>query len=430
MDKNDLPNQGEALFEASRTAAGRGDLHGAVALIEQAATIDATDPRLHRLAATLYHRLSRAEDRLAALHRAAAAAPDELLSWHDLELAYSDLGDFKGLLDAANQAVEARPDNAAAHSIRGSALLREGAFAEGWRAYEWRLKLPGVAGGAPPDDWRRWDGSPLPHERLLIFCDQGRGDIIQFARYIPWVAERCPNLAVCCPTEMWPILRQFPSIRVLVEHWHQAGPCAAFVPICSLPMAAGTRVDTIPCPIPYLRADPAHAAAWRLRLDRLLPQGYRRVGLVWAGNPAHQHDKSRSIELSRLRPLADIRDVAFVAMQLGAAQAQAGKFFGRAPIVNIAPEIRGFGDTMAILEWLDLLIGVDTSVIHLAGAMGRPAWLLLPWLSDWRWLTSRDTSPWYPTLRLFRQPAPGRWDSVIVHVSQAMACWSGSVSQG
>jgi tetratricopeptide (TPR) repeat protein len=422
MDRGDLPDNGEALFQASRIAAGRGDLHRAVAQIEQAITIDATDPRFHRLAAALYHRLSRSEDRLAALQRAAALAPDELLSWHDLELAYSDLGDFNGLRDAADQAVEARPDNAAAHSVLASVLLREGAFAEGWRAYEWRLKLPGAAGGLPPDDWRRWDGSPMPDQRLLVFCDQGRGDIIQFARYIPWAAERCPDLAVCCPMEMWPILRQFPCIRVLVEHWHQAGPCAAFIPIGSLPMVAGTRVETIPCPVPYLRADPFHARSWQAQLDRLLPRRYRRVGLVWAGNPAHQHDRSRSIELGRLRPLADIRGVAFVAMQLGAAQAQAGQFFGRAPIVNIAPDIKGFRDTMAILETLDLLISVDTGIVHLAGAMGRPAWVLLPWLSDWRWLTNRETSPWYPTMRLFRQSAPGRWDPVIDQVARALAC--------
>jgi tetratricopeptide (TPR) repeat protein len=422
MDKSDLPNIGEAHFQASRLAAGQGDLQGAVVQIEQAIAIDPANPRFHRMAAALYHRQSRPGARLGALQRAAALAPDELLSWHDLELAYGDLGDLSGLRDAAERAISVRPDNAAAHSIRASVLLREGAFAEGWPDYEWRLKLPGVAGGAPPEDWPRWDGSPMPDRRLLIFCDQGRGDIIQFARYIPWVADRCPDLAVCCPREMWPILRQFPRIRVLVEHWHQAGPCAAFSPICSLPMVAGTQVETIPRPVPYLRADPLHAEAWRARLDRLLPRGYKRIGLVWAGNPAHQHDMSRSIELDRLRPLADGRGVAFVAMQLGAAQAQAGQFFGRAPMVNLAPEISGFRDTMAILEVLDLLISVDTSIIHLAGAMGRPAWVLLPWLSDWRWLAGRDTAPWYPGMRLFRQSEPGRWDPVIDQLAQALAC--------
>jgi tetratricopeptide (TPR) repeat protein len=304
--------------------------------------------------ATLYHRQSRLDDRLAALQRAAALAPDELLNWHGLELAYGDPGDLTGLRDAAERAISVRPDNAAAHSIRASVLLREGAFADGWPEYEWRLKLPGVAGGAPPEDWPRWDGSPMPDQRLLIFCDQGRGDIIQFARYSPWAA------------------------------------------------------------------DPSHAEAWRARLDRLLPRGYRRIGPVWAGNPAHQHDKSRSIELFRLRPLADVRGVAFVAMQLGGAQAQAGQFFGRAPMVNVAPEIGGFRDTMAILEILDLLISVDTSIIHLAGAMGRPAWVLLPRVADWRWLTNRDTSPWYPGMRLFRQSVVWNWEPVIGQIAQAL----------
>jgi hypothetical protein len=174
----------------------------------------------------------------------------------------------------------ADPDDPSGHYLRAQAWLRQGDFEQGWQEYEWRLKVPGTAGGIPPDDWRRWDGSPVPEGRVLIFCDQGRGDIIQFARYLPWVAERCPDLAVCCPGEMWPILRQFPQIRMLAEHWHQVGPCTAFAPICSLPLLAGTRIDTIPAPVPYLHADPSLAASWRRRLDRLLPKEHRRVGLV------------------------------------------------------------------------------------------------------------------------------------------------------
>lgn len=256
--------------------------------------------------------------------------------------------------------------------------------------------------------------------RLLVFCDQGRGDIIQFARYIPWAAARCPDLAVCCPGEMWPVLRQFPQIRVLVEQWHQAGDCAAFVPICSLPMLAGTCVDTIPAPIPYLHADADRTKAWSTRLDRLLPQGLKRVGLVWAGNPRHFNDQGRSLPLRSLMPLLDLPGIAFAALQMGAARNQVGGAFGRAPIANLAAEIRGFADTMAILANLDLLISVDTSVAHLAGAMGKPSWVLLPNPADWRWLRERDSSPWYPTLRLFRQDDTRAWAPMIHQVAAAL----------
>jgi tetratricopeptide (TPR) repeat protein len=410
----------EAQFRLAQAAAAQGDLQAALAHVEQVLATDLASLRAWRFAAALYHQLARPQERLAALQRAAALAPDDLKSWHDLEIVHADLGDLDGLRDAAVAAIAAQPDNAPAHSVRASCLLRAGQFEAGWSDYEWRLKLPGTSGGSPPDDWRRWDGSPMPDQRLLIFCDQGRGDIIQFARFIPWVAERCPDLAVCCPGEMWPILRQFPQVRCLVEQWHQAGPCEAFVPICSLPLLAGTRLDTIPVPVPYLRADPARAAAWRRRLDRLLPRRYKRIGLVWAGNPAHQHDQTRSIDLARLQALANVREVAFVAMQLGRAQAQAGAFFGRAPIVNIGPEIGSFDDTMAILEALDLLISVDTSVVHLAGAMGRPVWVLLAHCADWRWLTGRESSPWYPALRLFRQSTPGGWEAIVDQVADAL----------
>lgn len=310
-------------------------------------------------------------------------------------------------------------DDPSAHYLRAQALLREGAFEQGWREYEWRLKIPGAAGGIPPDDWPRWDGAPTDR-RVLIFCDQGRGDIIQFARYIPWVADRCADLAVCCPSEMWPVLRQFPRVRTLAEQWYQAGPCAAYVPIGSLPLVFATRLETIPAPVPYLRAEPHLAATWRARLDRLLPQGQPRVGLVWAGNPSHFNDAARSLALDRLRPLLEQRGISFVALQRGAAMSQLGGVFSRAPLANAGAEIRGFADTIAILAGLDLLVSVDTSVAHLAGAMGRPVWLLLPHPADWRWLADRETSPWYPTARLFRQTTRGDWDPAIQRAAAAL----------
>lgn len=301
--------------------------------------------------------------------------------------------------------------------LRAQALLRSGDFESGWREYEWRLNVPGTSGGIPPDSWPRWDGRPMPSGRVLIFCDQGRGDIIQFARYIRWAADRVPDLAVCCPGEMWPILRQFPRVRTLVPRWEDAGDCAAYVPICSLPFVAGTRLNTIPAPNPYLAASPESRDRWRDRLDRWLPRGYRRIGLVWAGNPHHFNDRNRSMALANLRPLLGLRDTAFVALQLGAPGTQFGAVFGRAPLVNAGPEIAGFHDTMGLLENLDLLISVDTSAVHLAGAMGRPAWVLLPHFADWRWLEGRSTSPWYPTLRLFRQTTPGDWGDVVERVA-------------
>jgi hypothetical protein len=170
-----------------------------------------------------------------------------------------------------------------------------------------------------------------------------------------------------------------------------------------------------------IRAHPNLVAKWRARLELWLPDDYRGIGLVWAGNSNRFNDHNRSMALIHLRPLLDLPRTAFVSLQHGAATAQLGATFDRAPLINIGAEDRGFRNTMAVFEGLDLLIGVDTSVAHLAGAMGRPAWVLLSHFADWRWLEGRDTSPWYPTLRLIRQEAPGDWDGVAERVAQQLS---------
>jgi hypothetical protein len=179
-------------------------------------------------------------------------------------------------------------------------------------------------------------------------------------------------------------------------------------------------LQTIPAPIPYLRADPQKVAAWADRLSGLVPAGYRRVGIAWAGRPTHVNDRNRSATLATFAPLSRLPRLVLISLQKGPAQAQIGAYWGRAPLVNLGPEVADFGDTMAILEALDLVVTVDTAVAHLAGAMGRPVWLMLPFAPDWRWLLQRADSPWYPTAQLFRQPAPRQWDPVVVEITRRL----------
>ena len=188
-----------------------------------------------------------------------------------------------------------------------------------------------------------------------------------------------------------------------------------------MPRIAGTRLKTIPAQIPYLRADAGKVAGWTERLRRLLPAGYRRIGIAWAGRPTHTNDDNRSATLAAFAPLADLSHIALVSLQKGAAQAQIGAYWGRAPLINLGPEIGDFGDTMAVLECLELVITVDTAVAHLAGTMGKPVWLMLPYAPDWRWLLDRTDSPWYPSARLFRQTAERRWEPVIAEITAEIA---------
>jgi len=256
---------------------------------------------------------------------------------------------------------------------------------------------------------------------LVLIGDQGFGDVIQFARFIPWVVERCRNIAIASSAEVAPLLRQIaPTVRPFLR-WQDAPDYAAFCPLSGLPRLAGTRVETVPAPVPYLRADPTRSAQWAERMDGLVPHGFRRVGVIWAGRPTHNNDRNRSALLQDFLPLANVAGIALLALQKGPKTDQAGAYYGRAPLINVGAEIDDYDDTMAILDNLDLLVTVDTSVAHLAGAMGRPVWIMLPRAPDWRWLLDRSDTPWYPSMRLFRQGPERRWDDVTRTIAAELA---------
>ena len=176
--------------------------------------------------------------------------------------------------------------------------------------------------------------------------------------------------------------------------------------------------------MPYLHADPARVTQWAERLEGLVPQGFRRVGVIWAGRPTHNNDRNRSALLTDFLPLANVSGIALLALQKGPKTGQAGAYYGRAPLINIGAEIEDYDDTMAILENLDLLVTVDTSVAHLAGAMGRPVWIMLPRAPDWRWLLERGDTPWYPTVRLFRQQTVRQWGDLAKVMAAELAVWN------
>jgi hypothetical protein len=183
--------------------------------------------------------------------------------------------------------------------------------------------------------------------------------------------------------------------------------------LSGLPRLFGTTSENIPAAIPYVKADPVKTEAWRRRLDDLAPPGYRRIGLAWAGRPTHGNDFNRSTSLRSMEPLTALDNVAYISLQKGAAQSEIGRYFGAAPLINLGAEIRDFTDTMAILAGLDRVVAVDTGVVHLAGAMGIPTSVLLPYAPDWRWLLGRSDSPWYPGMILHRQTKPGDWAGAV-----------------
>jgi hypothetical protein len=218
-----------------------------------------------------------------------------------------------------------------------------------------------------------------------------------------------------------PLIRQLHPGLKLVGRWDRCPPFAAYCPLSGLPRLHGTTIDTIPARIPYLQVDPARAENWRARLDELVQPCTRRIGIAWAGRPTHNNDLNRSISLAAFAPIAGLDGITLVSLQKGAAVRAIADYSGPAPLINLGAEISDFVDTAAIIEARDLVVTVDTAIAHLAGAMGKPVWILLPYAPDWRWLLDREDSPWYATARLFRQQCPGDWCSLMRRVAQEVA---------
>ena len=416
------PNFPAALHLSGIVAFRKGRGPEAVEKIERAVAAEPQTALFHRNLCEIYRRSGRYDDAVVAGQRAITLNPNDLYAYLNLSVLHYHRIELDAAIASAEKALALDSNLPGAHFGIAEASLLRGDFQRGWEEYEWRFRLASAAPLMPPTDRPQWDGNKLPSgATLLLIADQGFGDCIQFSRYIPWAASLCPNIAVACARDLQPVIEQQAGIGQVFDRWEDKPDFAAFCPLSGLPRLAGTRLDTIPAAIPYLRADANTAAVWAQRLATLLPEGWRRIGIAWAGRPNHPNDDVRSIPLHALAPLADIPGTALISLQKGPGQAQIGTYWGHAPLINLGPEIVNFSDTMAIIDGLDLVVTVDTAVAHLAGAMGKPVWIMLPFAPDWRWLLDRSDTPWYPTARLFRQPAARQWAPVIAAVGQELA---------
>jgi tetratricopeptide (TPR) repeat protein len=418
----DAPETAGALHQKGIVQFRRGQTAEAAALMERSIALQPASALFRRNLCEVYRVEGRFDDAVAVGERAIVLDPGDPHCHHNLGVVHYDCLALDHAIECGERALQVDPNFAGAHFGIAEASLLRGDFARGWDEYEWRAQLAGVPPLLPPSDRPQWDGAPLGRGRvLLLVADQGYGDVIQFARYIPWAAARCREIAIACSRELQPVVAQLSGAGMIFDHWSRAPDFAAYCPLSGLPRLAGTTLTTIPAEIPYLHVGEAKFAYWADRMWGLLPHGYRRIGIVWAGRPTHRNDLRRSTRLATFASLAALPQVALVSLQKGPAQAEIGNYWGRAPLLNLGPEIRDFADTMAIVECLELIIAVDTSVVHLAGAMGKPVWVMLPYAPDWRWLLDRADSPWYPTMRLFRQSAERRWEPVMAEIAAALA---------
>jgi tetratricopeptide (TPR) repeat protein len=368
---------------------------------------------------------ARPDEAIEPLVRALQADPSHFISRVNLGCARMRQSRVDDALAAFDAALRLRPDFAGLHFYRGVALLKRGNFEEGWRELEARFAMaPTSRVSRIHQTYPSWTGEPLSGRTILLYTEQGFGDAIQFARYIPLLASRgARKVIVACKPSMQRLLASLSGVSDIVDI---AQPLPGAIDLqcafMSLPLAFGTRPGTIPADVPYLAPPPPLASAWALKLADAPPG--RKVGIAWAGSPTNTLDRYRSCRLDDLAPILDVPGVTFFSLQKGPGEEQlrAARFADR--IVDHTRDLNDWAETAALVANLDLVISVDTGVIHLAGAMNKPVWTLLSTASEWRWMERRDDSPWYPSMRLFRQAQLGNWRELATRVAGALSQWA------
>lgn len=396
-----------------------GDMAEAEACYRRALRLDPDLAQVHLNLGALLIRGKRLPEAEQACLRALDLTPEAPAAWTNLGVVYACLQRDADAERCQRHALELDGDHVSAHVNLAYLLLRQGRYEEGWKSLDRRQWYPQLSGQlACP----RWRGESLTGKRILVGYEAGQGDMIQFCRYAAVLKSLgAPQVDVLCHPSLAALFATLDGADAIYPFDQ---PCPAsgwdyWSPPLSLPHYCGTRLESIPAAIPYLRVDPQRAARWQA----LLPTSGVRVGLVWKGSVNFENDADRSLaSLSLLEPLRTVEGVAFVSLQKGAGEDEARRRATDWPLLELGSQVQDFADTAAIVAELDLVISVDTGVAHLAGALGKRCWLMLPdYKTDWRWLTGRDDSPWYPdAMRLFRQSAAGDWQGVAARMVDAL----------
>jgi tetratricopeptide (TPR) repeat protein len=420
-----------------------GRLDEALGASQEALALEPESPRAFMSIGSTYAALGRHQEAMFHLQRAIAIAPNYALAHFNLGHVFDALGQFTKAIESKSEAarldpsfpeafcsrgitlykmgcreeaqadwkraIALNPSHADAHTNLAISELLRGNLAEGFSRYEWRWKAKDSQ--SRPKMPTPWKGEDLSTKQLLVHAEQGFGDAIQFCRYLPLLRERCAKLSLSVQEPLRSLIAHSMPWLDVCDGAHP--PSDVQSTLLSLPHLFKTTLDTIPAPAPYMHA-PADAIS---RLALIMGGGPElKVGLVWAGSPKHSMDKDRSIPFGALAPILAVKDVRFFSLQIGPTARDAS-----ASVTDLAPELTDFAQTAGAVANLDLVISVDTAVAHLAGAMGKPVWIMLPFVPDWRWLLEREDSPWYPTARLFRQKPLGQWGPVMRGIADALA---------
>lgn len=406
------PDHAEAHNNRALALRGLGRVQEALAACERALRLKPGYADAYNNRGLALQALRRVEAALGSYDTALQLDPRHFDALNNRGIALFEQNRLDEALACFDRALAIRPNHAHAHWNRAQVLLLTGDFARGWPEHEWRLASnPGLQRTLGRPLWLG-DASPAG-KTILLHAEQGLGDTIQFCRYAPMVAARGARTILEVQKPLVELMRTLAGPASVIARGDALPDFDLHCPLLSLPLAFRTELGTIPAQTPYLRAP--SCVDWEERLGAKRP----RIGLVWSGNPGHKRDRDRSIPLYALLPLLDA-DATFVSLQKDVRAADAAVLKETA-VIDVASELTTFADTAALVSALDLVIAVDTSVAHLTGALGKPLWLLLQQVPDWRWLTDRPDSPWYPAARLFRQDATRAWGPVVARVRDALA---------
>ena len=442
------PAHGATLNLLAAVVYQRGDAAAGIDLLRQAIEVNGGVPLYHSNLGEMCRVSGRLDEAVAAGRRAVELQPNYARAWNNLGIAYYDRDELDAAEECYRHAVELVPDFAEAYSNLANArlaradtaealalyrravllkpdyvdahnnlamtLLLTGDFTAGWRELEWRRQRPSVSGRGYAGP--RWQGESFAGKTLLVHAEEGHGDAIHFMRYLPEVAKRGGSVVLAVHRGLARLAGRIAGVSAVIQLDAPAPPFDLQCPLMSVPLVLGTTLESVPAEVPYLSVDDAVVDRWRLRLRAAAGL---KVGLVWSGALKYVNNRRRAIPAERLAPLLELEGVSWFSLQVGKRAADlahlpAGK------VTDLSSELTDYAETAGAILGLDLVISTDTSVPHLAGALARPVWLLLAFMPDWRWLLGRETTPWYPRTRLFRQPGREEWDRVVQRVAEEL----------
>ena len=407
------PDYADALYQSGIILSQKDQPDEAIACFQKVLEIEPIRTEALFSLGAAFDAVNRENEAIDCYRKVLQIEPDHVYALNNLGLKLKKQGKIEQAMDTYRKAIEIRPDLAGPHWNLSHVSLLTGDFEAGWKEFEWRLKK---------DDWQKanlrfcnvplWKGESFSGKILFIHDEQGLGDTIQFVRYLPMVKALGGDIIFETRESLMGLFKNFAGIDRLLPHSADGllpADMDFYMPLLSLPAIFNTSLDTIPDTVPYLHADADKRRYWR---ERLPGDGFK-VGIVWAGGPKLRNDRNRSCRLRYFASLSDIGTVRLIGIQKGKAAEQVKDLCAGIEVINHGPELEDFTDTMGLIENLDLIISVDTAVAHLAGAMGKPVWLILPFSPDWRWFLNRSDSPWYPSMRIYRQKKKGDWASIF-----------------